>query len=250
MVPIMVEEDHPGKIPPGQTLLLAEPIFQPLNEEDKKQLLLLPPGSEKWVSWYKNRLSNPKPLADGLLEEYVAIGQGLRQMRVPFHMILAHRDKINEIFFLGCTRYWGVRGLALSKYISSTCFPRDMMVDFDGQVLINPDANFNFPDNSGAISRLGEGGAVLKLDKKVFVPDPIKLTSKERQKYRRDIRTLSSMEVAFLPWPAGWKINLTTGKSRLFASTHLDRVAALVRGRDGEDHLLVDNNYLNDSKPP
>ena len=125
-----------------------------------------------------------------------------------------------------------------------------MLVDFDGETHINPKANFNFPDNSGIVSPLGEGGRVLKLGKKAFVPDPRGFVQ-TRPKYTKNLKALSDrFQFGFLPYPLAVEVDRESKTSNIFPNDHLDRVAAFIKGKDNKGYLLLDSHYVSESQAP
>jgi hypothetical protein len=243
--------EHRETLLPGQILLLAEPIFKyPGKDEGKQVKFIVPLGLEPWV---EQRFSHPiteQQITETLADEYLSIASALKEMGVPFRVIIAHRQQIDEKFALAILQHFNVRGIALDKSIKETCFPRDMMVNFDGKMYINPGANFYFPDHSGVLSPLGEGGRVLKVDKKVFVPDPRGFV-KTRSKYVKDIHTLSArFQFGFLPFPLAVEVDSQTGRKTIFPNDHLDRVAAFIKGKDDNEYLLLDANYVSETQTP
>lgn len=238
------------KILPNQTLLLAEPIFKsPGMDESKKTKFTVPRGAEAWVQQIPLKKLTSQNLTEALANEYLAIASALKEMSVSFRIIIAHRKLIDQAY-KAMLEYFGVRGLALHESISETCFPRDMLVDFDGETYINPNANFNFPDDSGILSPLGEGGRVLKLDKKVFVPDPRGFVQ-TRPKYTKDLKVLSGhFQFGFLPFPQAVEIDKQSKTKKNFPNDHLDRVASFIKGKDNKDYLLLDSHYVAESQAP
>lgn len=236
---------------PCQVLLLAEPIFKyPGKDEGKQAKFFVPFGVEPWV---EHRFSHPitgEQITEILADEYLSIASALKEIGVPFRVIIAHRQHIDEAVALAILQHFNVRGVALDKSIQETCFPRDMMVNFDGKMYINPAANFYFPDHSGVLSPLGEGGRVLKIDKKVFVPDPRGFV-KTRSKFVKDIHALSSkFQFGYLPFPLAREVDSQIGSKTVFPNDHLDRVAAFIKGRDTHDYLLLDANYVAETQAP
>lgn len=238
------------KILSHQTLLFAEPVFQlPGEDEGKKTKFFLPVGAEDWVPRDSSNLPSGQIVANNLFNEYCAIASALKEMHIPFRIIVAHRRALDEALTLAICNRFGVRGLLLHETISSTCFPRDMMMDFDGETYINPDANFAFPDHSGLISPLGEGGKVLKLGRKVLVSDP-RGFFKTRDAYVTYLRRLSNrFQLGFLPHPQALEMDIRKNKRSVFLSNHLDRAAAFLKGKDERDYLLLDKHYVDESHP-
>jgi len=236
----------PEKVGPSKAFLLAEPIIgRPEDTEEDWDVFQVPKGSEHWVGRFSSM--SPEEERRALGNEYLDIVNSLRSNGVPFRFILAHRDKADMELVHHMAFELGVRGLGLDPSISSSCFPRDMMVDLDGTLFINPDANLTFPDGSGAHSRLGEGGAVLKSGKTVFVTDPRGYKSSTRRNYERDISSIrTSFQVGLLPWPVGVEVNTQAGTQEELVSHHIDRVAALIKGKDDKHYLLVDPFYFNE----
>lgn len=239
------------KILPNQTLLLAEPIFKaPGMDESKKTKFTIPRGVETWLQQIPFEKLTDQNITEIFTNEYLSITSVLKEINVPFRIIIAHRKLMDERFVAAICRYFSVRGLGLEESISATCFPRDMLVDFDGVTYINPEANFNFSDNPGILSPLGQGGRVLKLGKKVFVPDQRGFVQ-TRPKYTEDLKTLSDrFEFGFLPFLQAVEIDRQSGTSKIFPNDHLDRVASFIRGADNKDYLLLDNYYVDASQAP
>jgi hypothetical protein len=249
----MVEQPHfydtKEKIQPGYTLLFAEPIFRaPSGNEGKKTEFNVPLGTEESLAFLGERLPSAQAIADTLAEEYFSIGSALKELQVPFRIIIAHRKHLDERVVFTLLTHLGVRGLGLSESISSTAFPRDMLTDFDGQMHINPEANFRFPDGSGMQSTLGEGGRVLRLGRKVLLPDT--RVFPQPKKYLSDVAKLpAKFQVGFLPPGLSVSVNVQTGTVKDFTNDHLDRVAPLLKGKDQQDYLLLDKNYADGSHP-
>lgn len=243
--------ENQEKIKPNQTLLLAEPIFKAPNiDEGKRTKFSVPVGAEDWVEELALNQPTDERVTESLSREYLSIVTSLKELDVPFRIIIAHRDSIDLRFTVAMIQHFGLRGLSLHQAISSTCFPRDMLVDFDGKTYVNPQANFNFPDNSGLISPLGEGGRVLKLDKKIFVPDPRGFVQ-TRRKYTRDLNGLPGrFQFGFLPFALAAEIDTSSKTKKIFPNDHLDRVAAFIKGKDEVGYLLLDRNYVDQSQFP
>jgi hypothetical protein len=239
------------KILPNQTLLFAEPIFKNLHtDESKNTKFTVPVGAETLVRQLPFSSFTEESITEFLADEYLSIASSLKEINVPFRIIVAHRKDMNEKETLAILRFFGVRGLALDPSISETCFPRDMLVDFNGVTYVSSRANFNFPDNSGIFSPLGEGGRVLKLGRKVFIPDPCGFVQ-TRPKYMEDIHNLSDhFQFGFLPFPLATEIDTQSSISKIFQNSHLDRVAAFIKGKDNKDYLLLDSNYTTQSEIP
>jgi hypothetical protein len=243
--------EYKEKILPNQALLFAEPIFKsPNGDESKKSIFKVPLGTESSLKQIPfNSLTNEN-LTESFANEYLAIVSSLKRMNVPFRIIVAHGDdtelKMNRLI----RESLNVRGLALNPLISETCFPRDMMVDFNGKVFVNPDANFQFLDNSGIISPLGEGGRILRVGEKVFAPDPRGFV-KTKSKYISDLRSVPMhFKLGFLPHPQGTEVDRQSKIIEVFPNDHLDRVAAFIKGEDDKDYLLLDKNYADEYQPP
>jgi hypothetical protein len=232
------------KLGAGQTMLLAEPIFKVPDQWPGGYAV--PVGAESWVSRVENE---PRPVDEMLKEEYTAIASGLKKMGVDFRIIVAHKNAVDGEYFANLARSLGLRGLGLDPAINSTTFPRDMMVTFNGVPHINPEANFKPTYTKGIMSPLGEGGRVLKVRGKVFVPTP--QYQLDNPKYTRQIRTLErqGFRVGTLPWPPAIDADPQKDIQTVSATSHLDRGAAFIRGKDGGDYLLLDSNYAGASSP-
>ena len=182
-------------------------------------------------------------ITEGLMEEYVAIAYSLKTLNIPFRIIISHREDIDERLAITILKAFNVRGLSLSDSISSSCFPRDLFVDYDDDIYINPDANLYFPDGSGIISPLGVGGRVLELEKKLFIANPRGYTKAKERDYEGINRLSRRFQIALLPFHLMVEIDKRLNTKTVFPSDHLDRVAAFIRGKDGRDYLLLDSYY-------
>lgn len=240
--------DTREKISPGQVLLLSEPIFR-VPEEYKQHggKFIVPLGTEYWVDWV---CLNQQDKEEVLADEYVSIATSLKELGIDFRIIVAHRAEMDDKVLFALLAGLRVRGLGLNASISSTCFPRDMMVNFGTETYVNPEANFTFPDGSSVSSPLGDGGRVLQSGKKVLLPFMDKKLVDE-QIYDNHIGRLRSLgfEVGQLPMP--WAVTVTPGEEivNCFTTDHLDRAASLIQGKDGKAYLLVDSNYANPDLP-
>lgn len=247
----MYPPERPELIPPHQTLLLSEPIFRnPGEEESKKTIFKVPLGSERYVHDLAQLKLTEEEIAEKLANEYLSLAHALKSHGAAFRLIIAHRNQMDQVAVLAILHQFQVRGLGLHPAISSTCFPRDMMVDFEGKLFINPEANIQLLNDSGIRSPLGEGGMVLKSGKKVFVADPDGFI-KTKQQYTKHIRSLSEQfKFGFLPFPVAVEVDTVRGTSTHFSNAHIDRAAASIRGKDEKDYLLVDRLYMESAYAP
>ena len=246
MVEAGSSEKH-ERIPPGQTLLFSEPIFKFSEEELREvQSFVVPAGTESWVEGLP---LESRENERAYKTEYLAIAKGLKDMGVPYRVIIAHRELLDMPFVLGFMTRLGVRGLGLSPQIPYTSFPRDFMVNFDGLVYLNPEANIKFPDGSGTFSPLGEGGRVLKSGKKVLIPDPNGFREHAGQISRHAAKLSDVFRVGQIPHPVAIDIIPETGEKNVFTNSHLDRVSALVKGQDGKDYLVMEESYAASETP-
>src|SRR4030042_6251361 len=130
--------DHRETLLPGHTLLLAEPMFKNPSEDESKQVkFTMPLGVESWVEQLAASPLSDRQIMETLANEYLSIASGLKEIGAPFRIIIAHRKDIDQTVALAILQQFKIRGLALHEAISETCFPRDMLVDFDGDVRIN-----------------------------------------------------------------------------------------------------------------
>lgn len=245
MVKELASSREREKIPAGQTLLMGEPVFKvPDEDQSNPDTFSVPSGCEAWIEELAALKPTNEDIAQRLKKEYASIAFALKDLGVPFRIVISHRDIIDEAFTVFLLASLGIRGLQIRPQVSETAFPRDIMVDFDGRPYINPNANFQLGDNSGIFSPLGEGGRVLKQGKKVLVPDS-RGYIQTRKKYKDDVASLSRhFQFGFLPHPWAMQINTRNGSKHAFPNDHLDRVASFVRGKDEKDYLLLDKNYV------
>lgn len=246
----MYPAERPELIPPNQTFLLAEPLFgNPQESDSQRTIFKVPLGAERWVLKLGQKYSETEIIAN-LADEYLSLVHALKSHAVPFRIIIAHKDQMDQQLVLKILLQYQVRGLKLHPAVSSTCFPRDMMTDFDGRTYLNPEANCLLGDNTGITSPLGEGGMILKSGKKLFMADPEGFIRIKTQ-YSSDIRSLShGFQFSFLPFPLALEVNMQTQTSSQFSNPHLDRAAALIKGKDGRDYLLADRMYVDSIHAP
>lgn len=254
----MLEQDI-GKIPPGQTLLLSEPIFRAPKAHKEKYTIQVPKGAEEWAHMIAYSDLSPEfpegavKVEEILKDEYICIVSALMRHKVPFRMIVAHKDNVDPSVVLGLYNKFGIRGVEFDPSIQSTCFPRDWLVTFESQTFINPDANFYFPNIKNELSALGEGGNVIKPTKTgnpVFVVEPEGLPSTKRSAYGKSLNKIrANHSVGQLPPPHAIELNHKTRTTEEFISSHIDRVSALVQDEQRNNFLLVDSNYLAQSSP-
>ncbi|TSC90167.1 MAG: hypothetical protein G01um10145_271 [Microgenomates group bacterium Gr01-1014_5] len=241
------------KIPPGETLLIAEPIFHQPQDDTFPYITTfqIPKGQEGWAfAAYESGLTE-ESVADKLRQEYADIASALIDHNIPFRFIRAHKEEIDEELCFKLMFRFGVSGVNLHHLISSTCFPRDMLVHLDTITFVNPDANFFLPELRSRMSYLGEGGAVLRVNSKLFFSDPRGCDLKKHKKHSEHIKQLPArFNVGLLPFPCGVEINMLTGYSEEFLNHHVDRTAAFIKGRDGKDYLLVEPVYISENQQP
>lgn len=241
------------KIPPGQTLLIGEPIFRQPKEDTSryKTRLLVPKGQEHWgLKLYESNLTD-ETIETSLREEYLDIVATLLAHNIPFRFIRAHKDQTDERLLYNLMFGFGVRGVNLDPLISSTCFARDMMVQLERVNLVNPDAKFKTVGIPSRRSYLGEGGALLQVNYKLFVADPGGYDEKKYQNIRWDIRQLpNKFRYALLPHPIGVEIDVEAGTRKEFKSHHVDRAAAFLLGKDRKEYLLVEPDYVKEDLDP
>lgn len=235
------------KIPAGQIMLFSEPVFQ-FNPNDAIELLryTVPLGTENWLNGQqRERQFDP----ESYKKEYLSIVDALAEMRVPFRIIIAHRNLADLNFFMALNSYYGIRGFGIDQQIPDTVFPRDMLVDFDGTVFVNPNANVDFPTLNTRDSVLGEGGRVLKLGKKVLLPDPAPNAESRNQILNHAGKLSKRFQVGFIPYPVALNIHPKFGVESAFTQSHIDRVAAFLRGGDGKDYLFMESAYADSETP-
>lgn len=248
------------KVSEGKTLLLSEPILFRSNDfSNLDRYLMFPKGAEKWAA-RAAELALPlksdldiTQLVENLRVEYVGIVLALIEQGVPFRAIITDRNKVDQTMILSIFMLYGIRSVEFRRGIRSSVFPRDWLVDFNGKVFINPDANLYIPNVFTQTSALGEGGNVLNTpdpNAPIFVTDPEGIDSSKRSPYIRGINDIKkSYRVGLLPPPHGIELDLLTRKSQEFISSHIDRVAANILAPNGRSYLLLDRNYLDSLSP-
>lgn len=245
-----LSQETKEKVWPNQLVFLGEPI---LKKPPKNDTSLQVPKSDLPTALDIIRRNLSGEEIEELLEnEYIDIALTLLKNKVPFRFIAAHDDLVSVPLVLWLNERFGIKGVRFFKEIPAkfTCFPKDMLFDLDGKILINPQANLMPVQDSIATSLLGEGGNILKRGKKIILPSNLGYT-KGRNKFEKDVKKLlRDYNVGFLPWPFGVEVRDGDKTIEEFPSTHLDRVVAFIEGKDGRDYLLVDPNYINERKMP
>lgn len=235
-------------------LLLGQPILEPPpRKKDGPQIVLVQKGDEAWMQTITGMNASREWEVDALGDEYLSIVQALKNHGYPFRYIYAHDQYIDKRMMSILFQVFGVKGAQFYKEISYShaCFPQDMMVDLGEEILVNPQANLQalrFPYRN---SVLAEGGSILHRDRALFVADPRLYKMDEREAYWSEIDRLrkNGFQVGILPWPMASEYDVGRGKMvKVFPTNHLDRVAAFIKGKDGQNYLLVDPNYANEKQ--
>ncbi len=243
--------DSKDPVPNNEVILFSAPIFkEPVKEESKKDVFIVPVGSEQWVTALSEVSMDRDFLAEKFLMEYTSILYTMKRMDIPFRIIISHKEWMDEQLVIRIMKSMEIRGVALDDDIGGVFFPRDMFVNFDDDVYISSESNLSIPDLSCKRSPLGEGGRVLRVGKKVLTTDP-RWFCESRESYINDIKNLSDrFDFAYLPAPLTAEIDIQSGTEKYFQTDHLDRVSAFIRGKDRRDYLLLDENYVSTNKPP
>lgn len=237
------------RINPNYIFIVGEPITKRPSSPD---LLTVPYGDMRWAQTIARKNLSSEQEAQVVGQEYWDIVQTLKRNNVPFKFIVAHQDLVDKTLVLGISEILGVKGIGMFEQIPAefSCFPRDMFFDLKGTILINPRANLEPMDNSLVTSMIGEGGGILQQGNKLLLPSP-EGYEKRRKDYENDIAKLpEENRIGFLPWPVGVMIDLDGIPKEGFLSNHLDRVASFIKGKNGQDYLLVDPYYYKENQPP
>lgn len=195
-------------------------------------------------------LNNKKDweIYDLLIDEYLDIARTLKNHHVPFSVIIAHPNLANSRI-IDNLKKMGIAAAFLPQTIREgyTSFPRDILIECNGRVLINPETGLSqngISDERIRFSPLGEGGSVLKSANKIFLPDPCGfkgiLMRNRYETYLNIFRQTigEEMRVEFLPFPFGFVTEYDGVVVAEESTHHLDRVAALVKGKGQEDFLI------------
>lgn len=245
----MSHPEFKERIKPSQVFLLGEPI---IKQPNAPRNLIVPIGDLLTAQSIINRHYSVEEEMMLLGGEYWDIAQTLNRNFIPFKFIVAHQDLVDVSLIGGMNQHLGIRGVGFFKEIPPeiACFPKDMLLDLDGKILINPMANLQPMQDSLITSMVGEGGSILKQGKKLFLPSP-RAYIQSRKKYETEIGKLTDgYQIGFLPWPFAVEIDAKGKPIQEFMNNHLDRVSAFITGRDGKDYLLVDPNYYSLLQPP
>lgn len=247
--------ENQERIGSGKMLLLGQPILEPPpRKKDEPRIVLVQKGDEAWMQTITGMNISRAWEVNAIADEYLSIVQTLKQQRYPFHYIYAHDQYIDKRMMAILLQTFGVKGAQLYKEIpySYACFPQDMIVDLGEEILVNPQANLQVLKPPYRNSVLAEGGSILHSGRTLFVADPGGYKGEEREAYYLEITRLRAkgFQVGILPWPMASEYDLEQKKKvKIFPTNHLDRVAALIRGKDHQDYLLVDPNYANERQP-
>lgn len=149
---ILSISENREKVLPGQTLLLAEPIFKhPEKDESAMYKFKVPLGQEGWVENLAAANLGEAAIVENLANEYLAIAAALKDIGVPFRIIVAHRKQMNE----------AVTPVVLERGAGSIPYAINLEQFADGTVLCTG-------DDYGLKVSLGE----------IVGPDKVSVTSK------------------------------------------------------------------------
>lgn len=238
----------------GEFFLVGEPIIKKSSKSPIS--LLTPKGSEFWTITLNEKHFSDYQEEMAIGEEYWDIVQTLRRANISFRFIVAHQDLVDPRMVAAMYSILGVNGVSFPKQVPAqlACYPRDIMLNLGEEVMLNPDANLDPQKKHIKLGIFGESGSALTQGRKILVSDIVGFDPARRKRYEHDFRTLSSQGHAVGTLPAPVSLELAYNRSgskfhatREFRNCHIDRVAAMIRGKDSLDYLIVDPNYLHGS---
>ena len=229
--------------------LVGEPIFKvPCREE-----YYAPVSTTALCREVLKETEDKNKVIDKLREEYLAIIWSLVDMDINFRIIYAHEKEIDQRTFGVCASYMKCRFASFSEgfFPPYVAYPRDFSVVLPGMLLVNykvGELKIKEKDGCRIVgSPYGDGGRVLFSKDTVLVSE--RLVGKDDRSRAAESGDLEKIreegiKVGMIPCPLV-QIFLASGETdRLFFNDHLDRIACLIEGRDGNLHLVIDPNLF------
>lgn len=182
--------------------------------------------------------------------EYLAIVLALRDMGVHFKIVYAHPEKIDQIVLGVCVNRLGCRlmGFPEGFFPASVAYPRDFCTVLPNLLLLssNATARLNAKEKNGwrlRISPYGEGGRALVQGGTMIGCEKAVLTDGKSTPCDREAEELRRLgiKVGFFPSTLSTEFSgPNEGGEKVFSNDHIDRVACMLRGKDGKLSLVVD----------
>lgn len=230
-------------------LLLGEPVF----DLEEKPPLTGPFGQLPLCEKIHKTHTNLPDVAAKLRDEYLAVAHAMKvRMQLDFRVVHVVEKPIRAD-----ERTIGILAEALDCRLAGfppdcnrqlTQFPCDFGVELPGISLLNPDYGEVLSSvTKGELtnnSPYGQAGRILHVGRIVLVGARICVTD-HWDPPETDMLKAVGLKVGILPNPL---MGTIVGKYvNVSSNDHLDRVAALILGRDNQPHLIIDPLYWSGS---
>lgn len=224
--------------------LVGEPLFCPVFREEHHA----PVGQMRLCQKVLEETQDMNTIIDNLREEYLAIICSLKKMGIDFKIVYCHEDKVDKRMLGICVQKLGCKLAGFGKDsfpFHAVGYPRDFATILPGLILLTSRAisevMVDKKDEYHILaSPYGEGGRVLALGNTMLVCE--RLVTDSGPTKLAELKEIAKMgiNIGLLPLPVTGMFTATEGIPRFFLNDHLDRVACLIRGKDGKLHLIVD----------
>lgn len=218
-----------------------------------------PPGSELWAPAGQIILCRSVVIKEERTEvvsldcrrEYLAIVRALQSLGVTFRIAVGNEKELDSEVISDLTRM-GCRmvGFGPNFFPPSVVFPRDFCTIVNQHLLLNPTVTVLNSQCGGYTineSLYGEGGRILCTDRVAVIANRvIPVSGGGRQVVPEDFTVVTAAGLTVVQIPAPLMIKFTAARvmDKCASYDHIDRMACLLRGCDGADHLVVDPHLL------
>lgn len=232
-----------------ETIMLGAPSFgEVINLTDGKEFFV-PFGQSKICQSIIRETQDKAVIVERLATEYLSIVLALKEMGINFCITYTEDVRIPAQMLDSFKSELKCRIVILPKNFPPQfgCYPRDMLTILSKPkiVLLNQEIGRKGIGQRGEYyflsSLYGEGGRVLSCDNTALVTKRL-IIGNARIKCDEQLTALlqKGVKIGQLPLPLGGICTSAEIKEKVFSNDHLDRVAAFLRGGNGEMHLVVD----------
>lgn len=243
------------------TYILGGPALGHITEDYLCKDFFAPFGQLNLCHDILKETQDREKIIENLAREYLAIVYALKEMDIRFYITYSAKAAKNAENLLSiCQEALKCKFIGLPENFPFElgCYPRDMLVYLKRQktVLVNSSiANLNIKNkdlHQFFPSPYGEGGRVLFSDEIALISKQL-VSDNSRVSHVAESGIFKRIElkVSALPVPLSGVFSLDGIKEKVNSNDHLDRVSNLVKGKDGNLHLIIDPNICtleNDGK--
>ena len=225
--------------------LLGTPIF---DTQPKKEFLT-PCSTTKLYQNIIAEIQDGKDILLKLQEEYVAIVYALKQMGIEFRIIYAHENMMDKKVLAICLERLGCRLAGFGNVFSPSVvlYPRDFGIILPKLVLISSRVAKRIDKQNKthkiSISDIGEGGRTLICGDTMLVSERFIIKDgHSRPVEPSDLEEITQVgiKVGLFPLHISQRISPLGEVLSSFSADHVDRVACMIKGKDGKPNLVVD----------